>query len=747
MKKYIEKKYSIITISSLVLIILLACVFFSQMHSKASGKTKTDYELINRNTFISTNKNGVLQIKRDLYTNEVPMSKEESWTIFLYVTGTNLESQYKSASTDFKEILQALHGTQKLDKLNIVIQTGGCSKWQSNNISSANIQRYVAKNNNKLELVDEQPLTSMGDPSTLYDFLKWGVKKYPAKHMGVVFWNHGSGVENGICQDPLFKGDPLTLNEIEYTFAKTTQHMTSRFDFVGFDTCLSGSLEYANILVPYAKYMVASSDLEPNNGWYYTPIVRAILNDPSIDGLDLCKVICDSYANSYKNDPPIYNTLTMCVYDLAQVDDVCIESNYLSKYMFDKLKSNPDYFFTFSNNLKNCIRYSDTTIDIGSLLTYFENSNDFDYNTYFYRKELNELIAYSHIGSEHTNKNGLGLTLYYPNSLLSLSDLENIRNAIFSPYWFQFIERMCYRRCHESMDGFNEQEWRTSEYFYENTFDFLNYRNHEIKSNGAMYSNLLKNHYYVADGFPYLWKNNFGSSNSKYNAPFIMLNLNDLTSLSMSRNESFDFNNTHISASMKITNSNYVSQVNNSIFAQDGDNLIFLGENNNLEYDSNNNVISTTFHPEWLCLPDGQYVACNIISTTESSTTYGIPVLIDGIPSTIRVVEEKDTNDTYHYNLIGVWDATNNTKHAGRSYLPLKFGSKITPIYDTYNLNTGEFSTTYGKDFYVSKDLNFLMSLLIDGNYCYSFNVEGINGINYITSLNPFTIEDSLLVK
>ena len=33
----------------------------------------------------------------------------------------------------------------------------------------------------------------MGDTAVLTDFLRWGVKEYPANHMGVILWNHGGG--------------------------------------------------------------------------------------------------------------------------------------------------------------------------------------------------------------------------------------------------------------------------------------------------------------------------------------------------------------------------------------------------------------------------------------------------------------------------------------------------------------------------------------------------------------------------
>lgn len=145
--------------------------------------------------------------------------------------------------------------------------------------------------------------------------------------------------------------------------------------------------------------------------------------------------------------------------------------------MLDKLVDNPEYYYTFSNDLRKCTKYSESCIDIGSLLNYFDKSNEFDYNTYYYRQAINKLIAYTHIGKEYINRNCLGLTLYCPDSVLSLYDLENARNTVFSPYWLKFIERMSYRRVNKNMDGFQEIHWEHLSRFYEYTirsnFNFL----------------------------------------------------------------------------------------------------------------------------------------------------------------------------------------------------------------------------------------------------------------------------------
>ena len=60
----------------------------------------------------------------------------------------------------------------------------------------------------------------MGSASTLYDFLDWGISNYPAEHMGVIFWNHGAGVSNGVCCDENYNDSSLSVHELEYTFAK-----------------------------------------------------------------------------------------------------------------------------------------------------------------------------------------------------------------------------------------------------------------------------------------------------------------------------------------------------------------------------------------------------------------------------------------------------------------------------------------------------------------------------------------------
>ena len=127
-----------------------------------------------------------------------PMGDPDTWTIFVYLCGTDLESNdgYGAATGDVAQML----GADGNDDVRFVIQTGGTAEWQNEYFSADACERWVVQNQD-MEMVDSVPLSNMGDPDTLADFLSWGVSEYPADKMGVVFWDHGGGSISGACFD------------------------------------------------------------------------------------------------------------------------------------------------------------------------------------------------------------------------------------------------------------------------------------------------------------------------------------------------------------------------------------------------------------------------------------------------------------------------------------------------------------------------------------------------------------------
>jgi len=49
------------------------------------------------------------------------------------------------------------------------------------------------------------------------------------------------------------------------------------------------TLETAIVLEPYADYMIASEEVEPGIGWYYTGWITALSRNTSIKTIDLGK--------------------------------------------------------------------------------------------------------------------------------------------------------------------------------------------------------------------------------------------------------------------------------------------------------------------------------------------------------------------------------------------------------------------------------------------------------------------------
>ena len=170
---------------------------------------------------------------------------EETWVVYWYLCGSDLESNYGAATEDLMEMLDV----QLPDNVQVVIETGGASMWQNEMISADYIQRYLY-NSDDLYLVDEQPLEDMGDHATLADFLSFCEENYPADHTAVIFWNHGGGSVAGVSFDELYDYDSLTLPELYSAFEAVYELSETNppIDLVGFDACLMATIDTAYTL-------------------------------------------------------------------------------------------------------------------------------------------------------------------------------------------------------------------------------------------------------------------------------------------------------------------------------------------------------------------------------------------------------------------------------------------------------------------------------------------------------------------
>ena len=234
----------------------------------------------------------------------------ESWTVFVYICGSNLETQAGLATENIVELLSV----DLPDNVTFVLETGGADRWR-NDVMDASYLEYYEVVDHDVERQMQLDRQSMGNPQVLADFLTWGVANYPAAHYGLIFWDHGGGTLGGVCQDEL-DYDTLELPEIQEGIAAADV----TFEFVGFDTCLMATLETAQMLAPYANYMVASEEVEPGGGWAWDAWPEWFQTREG-GTVGLGRAICDTYMDKCKHDR-VSSTATLSVVDLSRVDEL-----------------------------------------------------------------------------------------------------------------------------------------------------------------------------------------------------------------------------------------------------------------------------------------------------------------------------------------------------------------------------------------------------------------------------------------
>ena len=452
------------------------------MHSKASNNVGTSGQVDNvRRTQMKVDESGELQITRNELGNE-PMGEEGTWTLFFYICASNLEKRVGLSTKDITEILKA----NTSDKVNIVIETGGTPDWKDKyDIPDDKLQRYLVKDH-KLQLIESLPNASMGDEKTFEDFLTWGVQNYPAEHMGVITFGHGRGSFSGICFDPNYDDDGLLPSEIEKAFYNTSKHMTDKFEFVEFYSCLTGVVEYANMLAPYANYQFASQEvISANTGYEFTTPINAIVENPDIDIAELGKVCGDAFIEGttgfgnalYVRKPQ----MTFSVIDLKKMDNALVEFNRVAKRLdeyatsiekIEAIRNAANESEVFGSDEAESDRTRTKAVDMVSFLN---NISPYVGDTSAAVNALKEAVAYERHGWRNKGANGLNLAFPMSCKTRDIGLLNTARNLVISPYYLNFLEKLLYYyddKVDTELANFTSGNWQSSEYYFEETIDY-----------------------------------------------------------------------------------------------------------------------------------------------------------------------------------------------------------------------------------------------------------------------------------
>ena len=359
--------------------------------------------------------------------SELPKLSDKDYTVMVYVVGSNLESRYGAATNDMNEMIGA---GLDFGKNNLLVYTGGSKRWTSD-ISNSFNSVINMENGEELEVLAQTSETAdMGAAQTLSEFINYCTTNFPARHYGLILWDHGAGPLWGYGSDELFDNDSLLFEELRGAMDQTTFSGGKKLDWVGFDACLMGSVESAKLWKDYAQYLIGSEELESGRGWDYSFL--STLNETD-DARTIVSAIVDAYGSYYEeNKTEFFNPdVTLAAMDLSQTDAVIESTNALftamkkgieeGKYAeLNKARSHTKAFGLSAASSK------DDAYDMLDLRDLAENVSD------LYPEEskgVSEALDQMLVGYTSNVTGANGVSIYLPGDNL---DLYNVSGELYS---------------------------------------------------------------------------------------------------------------------------------------------------------------------------------------------------------------------------------------------------------------------------------------------------------------------------
>ena len=561
------------------------------------------------------------------------------------------------------------------ENVNVVIQTGGAAVWQNEYMDPAKIQRWLY-NSEGLQLLEEQDTANMGEAQTLYEFLAFANENYPADKVAVTFWNHGGGSVNGAAFDEIYGYDSLDLSEMYQAFDAVWPADTDNpsLELVGFDTCLMATIDVAAVFQNFAKYLVASEEVEPGNGWYYTGWLGALADNSGMNGEDLGIAICNSY---YEGCEAVgtQDQTTLSVTNLTKLTPLLDAYETFGQEAFVAATEEPGFFAELGRAAAQTENYGGNTreqgytnmIDLGHLarqtawmLPSAQNVSD----------ALDDCIVYR-VGGVYRSE-ATGLSCYYSYN----GDIDDFNGYIDMGTGVAFKYLYAYELTGELADGGEE---------YLESLDIQELP--EIVT--------------LADKD---WDN----------AP---LDVNDEGISYLTLGEEAN---------------DVLAGIGFSLYYVDPDNdqMMLLGTDNDLTADWENGIFYDNFRGVWGAL-DGHLVYMELSYESDDYNLYSIPILLNGEAYNLQVAYDFTAEE---WSIIGASQGLDSSGMASKELRLLEEGDEITTIWQLASYSgDDDFEMYTAEELTVTADTSFGEAPLYDGSYAMVFEMWDAAG-NYAYS-------------
>ncbi len=617
-------------------------------------------------------------------TSANKVSEPVDWAVYWYLCGSDLESKHGSASMDLKEMMEV----QLPENVKVVIETGGASEWENSKVKSDVLTRFTYDKDG-LKKVGTVELSNMGDQETFSDFLNYCYTYHPAENSMVILWNHGGGVLGGVAYDEIYGLDSLSMKELQGAFASSFPNVTEPvFDIIGFDACLMANIDTANIISPYASYMIASQELEPGNGWDYTGILTALAANPKISSKEIGIAVCDSFMEGCVK----YGTAaeaTLSLIDLTKAEALFAQFNLYGDELFAQSLEDEALFASLGRAANSAEGYGGNNkeegytnmVDIGGFVKsgHLEDAKI----EKALQSSLDECIIYQVKGPYRSY--GSGLSCYYP-----------FDNALSNLYQYK-----------------------------EGTF-FEGYSNlYQYQISGKLGNAILE---YLEE------KNLYYSDDEKKHISIEMLGLDDYpVQVSQGSNMVLNIGN----------KAHYLKRVDGYLAWFDLENDQMLGIGNELVEDADweKGIFSYPYRTKWFYM-DGHLLYTFFLEDQDAYNLYSSPILLNGERVFLRIAENGDGT----IEILGARKELGENGMADKQLIQLQEGDEVSTLFyqssfsgDEFDLGLKEYET-----FKLGADITVEKQSLMDGFYVWTYDMVDMWN-NYATSsLVMYELQDGV---
>ncbi|HNV69085.1 MAG TPA: clostripain-related cysteine peptidase [Candidatus Ozemobacteraceae bacterium] len=249
---------------------------------------------------------------------------EKEWSFLVFINADNNLDEY--GVLDLEEMARV--GSN--DRVNIVTLI--------DRLQAPATMNYIEKG--KITPISEPVELDMGDYRELVNFVGVAVERYPARNYCLIVWNHGAGWKQkgaalkGISYDDQ-SGNHITTEQLGIALREVNGLLGRPIDLFCMDACLMQMLEVAWEIRRSCRYLVASEETIPGDGFPYEQVLKAL--KPGIGPREFGAEIVREYKLCYSQDVSdggvwdvtnrprrerVVKKTTLSLLDCARLDDL-----------------------------------------------------------------------------------------------------------------------------------------------------------------------------------------------------------------------------------------------------------------------------------------------------------------------------------------------------------------------------------------------------------------------------------------